>query len=219
MNSRGMAVSGTTRAVFLDRDGVLIEDRQPLRSSAAIATLPGVARALRRLKRAGFALVVVSNQTVVARGLLSIDDVCALQGEVEARLRAAGAPPLDGFYFCPHHPAATLPAFRRTCACRKPAPGLLHEARAALNIDLAGSFMVGDRPSDVVAGQRAGCRTIQLLTGRHLDPLIEVEGGFAPTLPDFCCTNLADAADLILAVPTMAQPPGAGTRLGAGARP
>ena len=207
-------MSGMTRAVFLDRDGVLIEDRQPLRSSADIVPLPGVARALRRLKKAGFALVVVSNQTVVARGLLSTDDVCALQGEVEARLRSAGAPPLDGFYFCPHHPAATLPAFRQNCACRKPASGLLLEARAALGIDLAGSYMIGDRPSDVLAGQRAGCRSIQLLTGRHLDPPIEVEGGFAPTVPDFCCATLADAADLIMAVPSMARPPTA-TRAGA----
>jgi D-glycero-D-manno-heptose 1,7-bisphosphate phosphatase len=189
---------GKNRAIFLDRDGVLIEDRTPLLSPDDIVLAPGAALALQRLAQAGHRLIVVSNQAVVARGLLTADGVRAIQRVVEARLRDAGAPPLDGFYFCPHHPAADLPGYRVACTCRKPAPGLLHQAAAAQAIDLGASVMIGDRPSDVVAGQRAGCRTIQLLSGRHLDPQIEVAGGFVASPPDFTCTTLAEAAELIL---------------------
>jgi D-glycero-D-manno-heptose 1,7-bisphosphate phosphatase len=186
------------RAVFLDRDGVLIEDRQLLLSSDDIVLAPGAARALRRLKGAGYQLVVVSNQAAVARGLLSLDQVRALEDAVEARLVQAGAAPIDAFYFCPHHPAADLPEYRHACDCRKPAPGLLLEASAALGIDLDESVMIGDRPSDVLAGRRAGCRTILVLSGRHADPPIEVAGGFVAQAPDFHCATLAEAAELIL---------------------
>jgi D-glycero-D-manno-heptose 1,7-bisphosphate phosphatase len=186
------------RAIFVDRDGVLIEDHGPLVCAEDISLAPGAATALRRLADAGFKIVVVSNQTVVARGLLDPAEMLALHGQVEQRLCAAGASPLDGFYFCPHHPNATVVEYRRSCACRKPAPGMLLEAAAALGINLAASIMIGDRPSDVLAGRRAGCRTIQVTTGRHLDPPIEVEGGFAPAPADHRCHSLGEAAQHIL---------------------
>lgn len=186
------------KAVFLDRDGVLIEDRQALVSADDIVLAKGAPEALRRLKEAGYQLVVVSNQAAVARGLLSLDQVRSLEQAVEARLVQAGAAPIDGFYFCPHHPAADLPEYRCSCACRKPAPGLLLDASAALGINLDESVMIGDRSSDVVAGRRAGCRTIQVLTGKHADPPIEIVGGFAPQAPDFLCATLAEAAELIV---------------------
>jgi D-glycero-D-manno-heptose 1,7-bisphosphate phosphatase len=187
-----------TRAVFLDRDGVLIEDRSVLLAPDAIAVVPGTPQALRRLADAGYLLIVVSNQTVVARGLLTVDGVRALERVVEARLRDAGAPGMDGFYFCPHHPSADLPGYRRDCTCRKPAPGLLLEASRAHGIDLASSFMIGDRASDIAAGRCAGCHTIQVASGKHLDPPIEVSGGFVAVPPDFACADLAAAADFIL---------------------
>jgi D-glycero-D-manno-heptose 1,7-bisphosphate phosphatase len=196
-----MTVDGSSgaRAVFLDRDGVLIEDHGPLVDAEDISVAAGAAQALRRLAAAGFKIVVVSNQTVVARGLLDPEEMLALQGQVEQRLCAAGAAPLDGFYFCPHHPNATVPAYRCRCDCRKPAPGLLLEAAAALGIDLTRSVMIGDRPSDVLAGKRAGCRTIQVTCGRHLDAPIEVTGGFTPPDPDHLCADLDQAATHILA--------------------
>src|SRR4051812_3052796 len=116
------------RAIFLDRDGVLVRDVGPLTSRADIVLTPGVAPALAELARANFRLIVVSNQTVVARGLLEEAAVIGLQREIEARIRAAGGPALDAFYFCPHHPKATRPELRTDCACRKPAPGLLMRA-------------------------------------------------------------------------------------------
>lgn len=187
------------RGVFLDRDGVLIEDRGLLVSADDIVVADGAPQALRRLKEAGFRLVVVSNQTVVARGLLDVPEVIALEREIERRIEAEGDARLfDGFYFCPHHPKANVMAYRQSCDCRKPAPGLLRDASAALGIDLRASLMVGDRPSDVLAGKRAGCRTIQLMSGRHLDAPIEVDGGFQPVGPDFICASWDEAAEQIL---------------------
>ena len=155
--------------------------------------------ALGRLKEAGYRLIVVSNQTAVSRGLLDEAEVIALEREVERRLQEAGGVALDGFYFCPHHPRATVPVYRRSCHCRKPAPGLLLQAREDHDLDLRRSIMIGDRPSDVLAGHRAGCRTIQVQTGRHQEPPIEVGGDF-PSIPaDFTCATLDDAAGRILA--------------------
>ena len=187
------------RAIFLDRDGVLVRDVGPLTSAADIVLTPGVALGLAELARAGFRLIVVSNQTVVAKGLLDEDAVIALQGEIEAKIRAEGGPALDAFYFCPHHPRATRPELRTDCTCRKPAPGLLLRAAAEHDISLADSFMVGDRASDVVAGLRAGCTTIQLTTGAHLAPPIEVTGGFEARAPHHVAATLAEAAAFVLA--------------------
>ncbi len=186
-------------AIMLDRDGVLIEDGGLLTGADQVRILPGVPEALAELKAAGFALLVVSNQPVVARGLLDEAGVLALQREVEARLLQAGAPALDGFYFCPHHPRATLPAYRQACPCRKPRPGMLLQAAAEHGIDLPASFMVGDRPTDLHAGARAGCRTIWVETGRHLAPLIETSEPLPPLRPDHVCADLAQAARWILA--------------------
>jgi D-glycero-D-manno-heptose 1,7-bisphosphate phosphatase len=158
--------------------------------------------ALARLKAAGFVLPVVSNQAAVSRGLLDEAGVRGLQAEIERRLALQGAPALDGFFFCPHHPAADVPAYRVRCQCRKPLPGLLLAAAAALGVDPERSFMVGDRPSDLVAGQRAGCRVVWVQTGQHLAPPIEsADHPAEPPRPDFVCAGLAEAAAWIEAQP------------------
>lgn len=190
-------------AVFLDRDGVLVRDAGPLTRASQIELLPGVAPALLALKRADFALIVVSNQTVVARGLLDEAGVIALQAAVERAIVEQGGPKLDAFYFCPHHPAASLPALRRDCACRKPAPGLLLRGAAEHDIALEHSFMLGDRPSDVAAGQRAGCATILLRSGAHGAPPIEVSGGFEVCEPDYEVDTLVEAAERVLSRPSL----------------
>jgi D-glycero-D-manno-heptose 1,7-bisphosphate phosphatase len=186
------------RAVFLDRDGVLVRDVGPLTSAADIVLTPGVAGALSELRQAGFLLLVVSNQTVVARGLLDESAVNELQERVQARILAEGGPRLDGFYFCPHHPQATRAELRRDCACRKPGPGLLLQAAAEHGVSLPRSFMIGDRASDVVAGLRAGCTTIQLLTGAHTAAPIEVTGGFDARPAHHAARDLPEAAAWVL---------------------
>jgi D-glycero-D-manno-heptose 1,7-bisphosphate phosphatase len=186
-------------AIFLDRDGVLIEDAGGLMDSDGIRILPGVPQALTMLKRAGYCLIVISNQAVVARGLLSEAQVIALHQEVEDRLHREGAPNLDGFYFCPHHPNATLPAYRQECECRKPRPGLILQAAQAHQIDLNGSFMIGDRPSDLLAGNRAGCGVIWVQSGQHTAAPIQTgEAMPAQISVHFTCSSLIEAARWIL---------------------
>ncbi len=157
------------KTVFLDRDGVIVADRGRALVDADLEILPGVPAALAALAQAGWTLVVVTNQPVVARGWIDEPGVAALHRRLADRLVAAGALHLGHWYVCPHHPEATLPAFRQDCACRKPRPGLLLRAAAELNLDLSASWMIGDRLSDVAAGLRAGCRAILVESGRHAD--------------------------------------------------
>lgn len=187
------------RAVFLDRDGVLVEDIHLLADPDDLRLLPGVPQALARLAAAGFRLVLVTNQPVIARGLATEETVHRIHDHLAGRIRAAHGPALEAIYFCPHHPRATLPAYRGPCDCRKPAPGMLLRAAREHALDLAASYLVGDRLSDIVAGARAGCRTIQVRTGRHADPPIESGEPLAPdVVPDHCCADLTAAADWIL---------------------
>lgn len=187
------------RAVFLDRDGVLVDDVGPLARIDDAHVRPEVPRALALLRDAGYLLVVVSNQTVVARGLLDEGGVVDLERAIEGQIVALGGPALDGFYFCPHHPSATLIAYRKDCECRKPKSGLLLRAARERDIELAQSFLVGDRPSDIAAGKRAGCTCVLVTTGRHADRLIETSEAFSAMEPDAVAADLAGAAELIVA--------------------
>ncbi len=189
-----------SRAVFLDRDGVLIADVDLLTLAAQIQPLPGVAAALRRLRAGGFQLIVVSNQTVVARGLATEGEVEEINREIQRQLSSEGAPLLDAFYFCPHHPNATVEKYRVDCDCRKPRPGMLLRAAAERQIDLKASFLVGDRMTDIAAGAAAGCRTALVQTGKHAAPTIETREALDPALrPDWIGASLAETAEWIVA--------------------
>jgi len=188
-------------AVFLDRDGVLVRDVDLLIHPDQFQILEGVQEALCFLHCAGFRLVVVSNQAVVARGLASEAEVEVLNAYLQGLLEQAGGPRLDGWYFCPHHPKATLPAYREDCGCRKPKPGLLFRATRELELDLSASFMVGDRITDMIAGARAGTRTVLVQTGKHLEPPITTSESLDDsTRPDHTCADLREAAQWILNV-------------------
>ena len=190
-----------TSVIFLDRDGVLIEDVHLLSTPESIRVRDDVPQALVKLRDAGFRLMVVSNQTVVARGILTEPEMKLLHRQVEEALQDKSAPTLDGFYYCPHHPRATIQDYRVDCNCRKPRPGLLLRAATEQDIDLAGSFMIGDRMTDIIAGASTGCRTVLVETGQHLAPPIETSDPIDNSiLPDHTCANLADAARWILQV-------------------
>jgi D-glycero-D-manno-heptose 1,7-bisphosphate phosphatase len=148
------------RAVFLDRDGTIVEDPPPgyLHDPAKVRLLPGAAEAIRQCNAAGFLVVTVSNQSGIARGLYTVAEYEAVQGRLAQLLEAHGAR-LDGAYFCPHHPDLTGP-----CECRKPGTKLFRDAAAALGIDLAHSWFVGDRLSDVAPGQTLGGRGLLVTT-------------------------------------------------------
>jgi D-glycero-D-manno-heptose 1,7-bisphosphate phosphatase len=186
-------------AVFLDRDGVLIEDRNLLTRAEDICVLAGVPQALGSLKQAGFRLIVVSNQSVVARGLLTEPQLATLHAELLRLLQRAGAPKLDAIYVCPHHPEATVPAYRVECECRKPRPGSLHRAAREHGLDLARSFMVGDRITDIITGVRAGCRTVLITSGMQTaPPIATLEPIDCSVRPDYTCADLPAAAEWIL---------------------
>ena len=177
-------------AVFLDRDGTIIRDVGYLRSVDQIELLPGAAEALRRLRQAGFLLVCVSNQSGVARGYFTEEDVQKSNRALQALLRKDGAE-LDAIYYSPYLAEGTVARYARESHCRKPGPGMLLRAAGELKINLARSWMVGDKPSDVEAGRRAGCRTIRLGPADAAPPRPE-------SAPDFTAADLPEAAALIL---------------------
>jgi D-glycero-D-manno-heptose 1,7-bisphosphate phosphatase len=188
-----------SRAVFLDRDGTLVEEVAYLHQPERVALLPGAAAALRGLAGAGFALVVVTNQAGVARGYYDEAAVAAIQRRL-AELLAAEGVQLDGIWYCPHHPGGSVPAYARACPGRKPAPGMLHAAAAALGLDLARSWMVGNHPDDAAAARAAGASPLFVTTGdgatRHPPPDVPVH----PDLP-------AAAAVVLDGTPAEPRPP------------
>lgn len=151
-------------AVFLDRDGTLIEEAGYLERLDRLIFFPYTVDAVRQLNRAGFLVVVITNQAGIARGIVREEFVSAAHADISRRLKAGGAH-VDAFYHCPHHPEGIRESFRMTCDCRKPQPGMLRKAAADLHIDLQQSFCVGDRWHDVDAGQAAGTRTVLVRTG------------------------------------------------------
>ncbi len=146
-------------AVFLDRDGTIVEDPGFLHEPDKVTLLPGAAAAIRRLNEAGYRVILVTNQSGIARGRYAVRDYEAVQERLGALLTAHGAR-LDGAYFCPHHPQFSGP-----CECRKPGVKLFRDAQAAFDIDFARSWWVGDRLSDVQPARVLGGQGILVATG------------------------------------------------------
>jgi len=182
------------RAVFLDRDGVIAPDTD----GVALEPYPEAGRAISSLNESGWLVVVVTNQPAVAWGRLTELDVSAQHDELARRITEQGGR-IDGFFFCPHHPQGTLPAYRCPCDCRKPRPGLLIRARDALHIELTASGMVGDRMTDIEAGVRAGCAlTILVESGRHAQARIITEDPPLGIEPDARVGDIRRAVNVVL---------------------
>jgi len=152
-------------ALFLDRDGVLIEEVEYLTRPEQVRLIPGAAAAVRLANDRGWRVVVVSNQSGVARGLFPESIVPEVHRLIAERLREEAGAVVDGFYYCPHHPTEGQGGYRIDCDCRKPKPGMLLRAADELRINLSESWMVGDRMTDLQAGAAAGCQTILVRTG------------------------------------------------------
>ena len=180
------------KAVFLDRDGTLIEDTGYIHDPSKVRLVRGAAPALRKLKKLGYLLVVVTNQSGIARGLLTLEQMRAVQQEVEARFGRRGVT-FDAFYFCPHGP-------EEGCGCRKPKPGLLLRAAADLGIELSQSYMVGDKWSDSEAGMAAGCNAVLLAMQGTIARRSAASGGNV-----FVAKNWAEVADYISGTESGAQ--------------
>lgn len=189
-NSNGFR--GTKRAVFIDRDGTLNVEKDYLYRPDECELILGSAAAVRRLNEAGWLVVVVTNQSGVARGYYGEQEVASLHRHMAAEL-AQGGGQVAGWYYCPHHPSGLEP-YNRQCDCRKPLPGMLLQAARELEIDLSRSWMVGDKLVDVQAGQAAGCRAVLVRTGYGR----QESAGLPADVP--VCDDLAAAVDLILAV-------------------
>lgn len=181
------------KAIFLDKDGTLIEDVPYNCDVSRIRLLPGSREGLRRLQAAGYALIVVSNQPGVAHGFFSTEALDQVETTLRGLLADEGVR-LDGFYYCPHHPDGRLPGYATVCDCRKPSPGLLVQAASDYGVDLQASWMVGDILHDVEAGRRAGCRTILIDNGHET----EWDPGVYRS-PHAMAADVSSAADIILA--------------------
>jgi len=188
----GATVRIMTKAVFLDRDGVINQkskEGEYVTSWGEFRILPGVAEGIALLNRAGYAVIVVTNQRCIAKGLVTVADLEKMHERMSDSLSRAGAK-LDGIYYCPHD-------YESSCNCRKPAPGMLLDAARSRRINLQLSWMVGDSETDVEAGRNAGCKTARLLvtngsgdaTGHTPDRL---------SAPDIFATSLLDAVRKIL---------------------
>ena len=186
-----------SRAVFLDRDGTLLDELGYLARAEDLRLYPDAADAVRRLNDAGFLLVVVTNQSGIARGLLGEDELERVHARLADELERGGAH-LDLVLHCPHHPDHGEAPLRGRCACRKPEPGLFFEAARRLGIDLAESWAIGDSARDVEAARRAGVRgRVLVATGKGRATLETLDSKERAEL--HLTRNLSEAADLILA--------------------
>jgi len=155
------------KAFFLDRDGVIIEEENYLSDPAKARLCSGCCDAFKLIRKAGYAIVAVSNQSGIARGYFSMDDLKAVEARINALLAECGTS-VDAWYYCPHLPApkGKVDGFAVECDCRKPAPGLILKAAKELSIDVSKSFLIGDKISDIESAQKAGClKSAMVLTG------------------------------------------------------
>ena len=186
------------RAVFLDRDGTLVEDVGYPSSVDQLVIYPNAAEALGRLKTAGFRLIVLSNQSGVARGLMdpSFPDVAFRY--LQRHISWNGQPLLDGGYHCPHFVGGVIPEYARACDCRKPEPGMLLAAARDFDLALDECYLVGDHASDVEAAHRVHAKGILLRTGHGRIEEERLQGRSAAVQPEYVASDITDAAQWIL---------------------
>lgn len=176
---------------MLDRDGTINVDSGFVHKVEDLRLLPHAIEGLRRMAAAGYRLIIASNQSGVARGLFDEQAVQAFNAALVELLGRQGVM-IDAVYYCPDHPDATVAAYRKASAWRKPAPGMLLQAAADQGFDLAASIAIGDKRSDIAAGKAAGCRTILVRTGAGGN-----EPGAPQVEPDFTADDLKDAAEIV----------------------
>ena len=177
-------------AIFLDRDGTLIRDVEYLYRQEQVEILPRVAEAIRLLRGQGFLLVVVTNQSAVARGRLTEEELGRIHDALNARLAKDGAR-LDGIYYCPHHPTEGVGPYHAECDCRKPKTGMIVKAVADLGLNPSSSYVVGDQTSDMELADRIGAKGVRI--AREL-----VDGGVSPGSKHPVVADLWQAAEWIV---------------------
>lgn len=187
-----------TKAVFLDRDGTIIQHVEYLTNISQARIIPRAADVIKALNKLGFLVIIITNQPVIARGLIKPYEVEAIHSVLIKRLKKKGAK-IDAVYFCPHHPEmhSDVPEharqYRIACNCRKPSPGMIIAALKKFNVDYKKSFMIGDSIIDIVAGKRARLKTILVKTG----PGHRLDEKHNDEKPDFIVRNLSEALKVI----------------------
>ncbi len=190
-------MTGLSKAIFLDRDGTIVYEVGFIDNADDLELFPGTADALARAKALGFRLVVITNQSGVARGLFPEDTVVEINNAMQKLLVQARVV-LDGIYYCPHHPEGTKNAYKNACDCRKPAPGMIKKASEDIGLDLKNSYMIGDKLSDIQSGINAGLKTILVRTGYGKDTEISLIHDKLDTQPDAIVDTLPEAIEWII---------------------
>lgn len=183
-------------AVFLDRDGTICEEVGYVNHLDRIQVYPWSAEAIRKLNRAGLPVIVVTNQSGVGRGYFSESLVKQAHAKIARELAAHGAR-VDAFYYCPHHPTASIMHYRKDCRCRKPSTGMLEEAARRFNLDLKSSFVVGDSYRDMKLAFASDARSVMLMTGYGKGEYVHRRKDW-PRMPDLIAGNLLEAVEKIL---------------------
>ena len=179
------------KAIFLDRDNTIIDDPGYINHPDQVKLLDGAAQALVQLKAMGYKLIVVSNQSGVARGIVTEKTLSEIHDRLKQLLAENGAY-LDGIYYCPYHPEGSIAKYRRQSDLQKPKPGMLLKAANEMDIDLSLSWMIGDSARDIEAGHQAGCRTILIEKYQHFEPNRPNR-----TAPDYKAVNMKEAVNII----------------------
>lgn len=177
------------KAVFLDRDGVINEEKGYIVSKKELSIFPFAVNAIKKIKQAGFLVIVVTNQSAVARGMLTEKTLLEIHSYLKARTG------VNAIYYCPHYIHGIIPQYSVSCCCRKPDTGMIKRACIDYNINLSDSWMIGDRTSDIQTGKKAGLKTVLVKSGyKHTSQDI------LQARADFLCEDLADWADNVLTV-------------------
>lgn len=179
------------RTVFVDRDGVIIEDGDYVHRVEDLKFIPGAVDGLKELNAAGFQIIIVTNQAGIARGYFTEEEYHAFSGHLLGELEKGGVG-ISGVYFCPHHPTEGVGIYRVDCRCRKPRTGMLQMASNEHSVDVPSSWLIGDKSSDIKAGRDFGLRTILVRTGYG------GKDGQCAAEPDYDAADMLEAARLIL---------------------
>lgn len=177
---------GKRPAIFLDRDGVLNEEKSYICSIDDLVIFPYAEKCVRKIKDKGYYAIVITNQSGVARGIFTEEQLKGMNQYLKQQIG------VDAVYYCPHHPEGIIRQYRRSCYCRKPQTGLLEQACLDYNIDMEHSYLIGDRAGDIITGQRMGISTVLLESGYGLERLEQL------VRPDYVFKDLRDAVNNLL---------------------
>ncbi|MFC1514056.1 D-glycero-alpha-D-manno-heptose-1,7-bisphosphate 7-phosphatase [candidate division KSB1 bacterium] len=185
-----------TKAIFFDRDGTIILEKGYIDNVEKIELIPGATEVLFEIMNLGFKIVIISNQSGVARGYFPESRVTEINSELENILKSEKVT-VDGVYYCPHHIDGSIPEYKIECKCRKPGTGMIEAAVKDLNIRIDGSFLVGDKLSDVECGFNAGLKSILVRTGYGYEEEAKIDKNHSNKIPDFIADTLNDVLEIL----------------------